>query len=341
MPRALRQVWGEEGHHAVGARGSCFTLLFEVLVMALVSGKPVNAVARLVGEHETRLWLVIHHYVERAGAHPDLSAVRRAAIDETAARRGHNYITLFIGIDQARVVFATEGKDAEIVAAFADDLTARGDDPAAVADVCVDMSPAFIKGTVEHLPGTAVTFDKFHAVKINNDAVDRLRRAERKTQKLLTDTCYLWPRNPANLSERLRDNLASLPTLHLETARVHQIRLAFQDLYDQPSADTGAGFLKKWYFWATHSRLPPVIDAAHTVKHHCDGILRWLDSKIANGLIDSINSLVQAAKVRGYRATRNLKAMVYLHAGKLDLRLPALTRCYPLKLAKSLLDSTH
>ena len=60
------------------------------------------------------------------------------------------------------------------------------------------------------------------------------------------------------------------------------------------------------------------------VKRHWDGILRWFDSKIANGLIEGINSLVQAAKAkaRGYRSTRNLKAIIYLLAGKLDLRLP-------------------
>jgi hypothetical protein len=45
---------------------------------------------------------------------------------------------------------------------------------------------------------------------------------------------------------------------------------------------------------------------------------------IANGLIEGINSLVQAAKAkaRGYRSTRTLKAITYLIAGKLDLRLP-------------------
>ena len=37
------------------------------------------------------------------------------------------------------------------------------------------MSPAFIKGITENLPNAAVTFDKFHAVKIINDAVDQVR----------------------------------------------------------------------------------------------------------------------------------------------------------------------
>ena len=65
-------------------------------------------------------------------------------------------------------------------------------------------------------------------------------------------------------------------------------------------------------------------DAARTVMRHRDGILRWFISKIANGLIEGINSLVQAAKAkaREYRSTRNLKAITYLIAGKLELKLP-------------------
>ncbi len=326
VPRVRCDTCGIKQVHVPWARpDSGFTLLFEALLMTMLSAMPVRTVAKMVGEHDTRLWRVLHHYVDQARARADASTVTRVAIDETAARRGHDYITLFVDIDQARVLFATEGKDAATVAAFADDLAAHGGDAEAIDEVCIDMSPAFIKGTAEHLPNAAVTFDKFHAVKIVNDAVDQVRRAEQKGQSVLRGTRYIWLRNPANLSDRQQATLDSLPTRHLKTARAYQIRLAFQDLYHQPSAEAGAGFLKKWYFWATHSRLAPMIDAARTVKHHWHGILRWFDSRIANGLIEGINSLVQAAKAkaRGYRSTRNLKAIVYLLAGKLDLRLPA------------------
>jgi len=223
------------------------------------------------------------------------------------------------------VLFATEGRDANTITTFADDLATHGGDPEAIEDVCIDMSPAFIKGVAENLPNAAITFDKFHAVKIVNDAVDQVRRAEQKGQHLLRGTRYLWLRNPANLSDRQRATLDSLPTRHLKTARAYQIRLAFQDLYQQVGPEQATSFLKRWYFWATHSRLEPVIDAARTIKRHWDGILRWFNSKIANGLMEGVNSLIQAAKAkaRGYRSIRNLKTMVYLLAGKLDLRLPA------------------
>ena len=110
---------------------------------------------------------------------------------------------------------------------------------------------------------------------------------------------------------------------HLKTARAFQIKLAFQELYNQPSALAEA-FLKKWYFWATHSRLPPVIEAARTIKRHWNGVLRWFATGISNGMLEGINSLIQAAKARarGYRSDRNLIAIVYLIAGKLDMRLP-------------------
>lgn len=304
--------------------GSGFTLLFEALTMALVSAMPVRAAARLIGEHDTRLWRVIHHYVERARARADFATVSRVAFDETAARRGHDYITLFVDLDRARVLFATEGKDADTVAAFAADLAAHRGNPEAVSEVCIDMSPAFIKGAAASLPNAAITFDKFHAVKIVNDAVDRVRRAEQKSRGELSGTRYIWLRNPASLSDKQQASLQSLATLHLKTARAYQIRLAFQEFYDQP-VPAAAGFLKKWYFWATHSRLAPIIEAARTAKRHWHGILRWFDSKISNGLIEGINSLVQAAKAkaRGYRTTRNLKAIIYLITGKFDLALKA------------------
>src|ERR671923_282679 len=85
--------------------GSGFTLLFEALVMTLVTAMPVRAAARLVGEHDTRLWRIVHHWVEAARARADFASVKRVAIDETAARRGHDYVTLFIDINQRRVLF--------------------------------------------------------------------------------------------------------------------------------------------------------------------------------------------------------------------------------------------
>jgi transposase len=91
--------------------GSGFTLLFEALVMFLVREMPVKAAAALLGEHDTRIWRVLDHYVQIARAQADYSDVKRVGIDETSARRGQDYISLFFDLDQRRLLFGTGGKD--------------------------------------------------------------------------------------------------------------------------------------------------------------------------------------------------------------------------------------
>jgi transposase len=120
--------------------GSGFTLLFEAFVMTLVKDMPVAAVARLVGEHDTRLWRVIQHYVDTAVARMDLSELRRVAIDETAAKRGQDYISLFVDIDARKVVYVTEGNDAQTVARFTDHVDDHNSDASRIKQVCIDMS---------------------------------------------------------------------------------------------------------------------------------------------------------------------------------------------------------
>jgi hypothetical protein len=67
-----------------------------------------------------------------------------------------------------------------------------------------------------------------------------------------------------------------------------------------------------------------IIEAANTIKRHWDGVLPWIKSRITNGVLEGINSLIQAAKARarGYRTTRNLIAMIYLIGGNIKFGLP-------------------
>src|SRR5271166_2855904 len=46
--------------------GSGFTLLFEAYGLALAKAMPIANAARRLGEHDTRLWRIVAHYVWRA-----------------------------------------------------------------------------------------------------------------------------------------------------------------------------------------------------------------------------------------------------------------------------------
>ncbi len=306
--------------------GSGFTLLFEAFIMTLAKQMPVNAIARLVGEHDTRLWRILKHYVDEARKHLDMSEVHRAGVDETSRKKHHQYVSVVMDLDQSSVLYATEGKGAEVIESFAQDLEAHGGDRSNIEEVCCDMSPAFISGVKQYLPEAQLTFDKFHVLKVINEAVDKVRIEEQRQQpELLKKSKYIWLKNPDNLNDHQKERLASLrlKDLNLKTARAYHIRLNFQDFWKQSPLEAES-FLKRWYFWATHSRLEPIKQAAYTIKRHWDGVLRWATSRINNGILEGINSLIQAAKARarGYRSARNFITMIYIIAGKLEFDLP-------------------
>jgi transposase len=303
--------------------GSSFTFLFEAYVVTLAREMPVNAIARLVGEHDTRLWRVIRYYVEDARSRVSMEHLISVAVDETSAAKGHSYVTVFTDIENAKVLFVTPGKDAQTLEAFRQDLIAHHGDPQTVEQFCSDLSPAFISGIEKHFPSSSLTFDKFHISKLLGDAVDQVRRSEQRSHPELKRTRYAWLKNPANLTEEQQLQIQHLSKIHLKTAKAYQIRLTFQDFWQQTKENAEA-FLNHWYFWATHCRLEPMIKAAKTIRKHQKGILEWFRSRITNGLSEGLNSLIQSTKrkARGYRSVRNFITMIYLTLGKLDFRLP-------------------
>ena len=153
--------------------------------------------------------------------------------------------------------------------------------------------------------------------------MDQVRRQEQRERPELKRTRYLWLMNPDKLKQRQQTALESLTRMNLKTTRAYQLRLTFQDFWDLAQEDAES-FLRKWFFWATHSRLEPMRQAAWVIRRHWHGILRWFISRVSNGILEAINGLIQAAKARarGYRSNRNLIAMTYLVAGKLRMDLP-------------------
>jgi transposase len=315
----VRQValpWAREG--------SGFRLLFEALVMALVAEMPVRALAGLSAEHDRRVWRIVHHYVAAARARQDLCEVVRVGIDETSFRRGQDYVTLFADLERRRCVFATPGRDADTVTRFAAELRAHGGEPAQVREVCQDMSEPYLLGVLGNLLGAQITFDRYHLKAQLAQAVDEVRRQQRKQQgELLKGSRYLWLRKPSKLSEKQRARLDGLLRQPLKTARAYTWALKFDACYELTGAEA-EHYLRAWVRGAVRSRLQPIIDFAHLVQDHWTGILRWFESRVSNGLLEGLNSLVQAAKrrARGYRSTRNYIAMIYLTVGKLNLELP-------------------
>jgi len=306
-----------------GGRSNGFTLLFEALLMQLCSEMPVNAVSRLTNADDNKIWRMLGCYIDAARKHEDFSGMTKLGLDETSKRKNHDYVTVFVDMEKRKTVFVTEGKDNTTLERFVEDLEAHGGKSENITDASCDMSPAFIRGIGENLKNAKITFDKFHLVKTINDAVGDVRKAEAKENELLKGTKHIFDKNRANMTDAQLKYLMEkleLKGLNLKTVRAFHLRESFQEIYKSETRDLFITRLNKWYSWAMRCRLEPMKEAAKTIKRHWDGVIRWYDSRINNGILEGINSLIQSAKskARGFKTFKCFKIVIYLVTGDLD-----------------------
>lgn len=301
--------------------GSGFTLLFEAIAVTLSCAMPVLAVSRQLRIRDGRIWRILRAYVDTAREELDESDVKKIGVDETSRQKGHKYVTIFADLEKGRVLFVTPGKDQTTFDAFLEDLKKHGGKPENVTDAVMDLSAAFTAGAEASFPNAELTYDNFHVFKLVGDAVDQTRRKEVASRPELKGTRYVFLKNPMNLTKRQRETWDELKDASLKTVKAYQLRLALKDIWDNPSENTALQ-LGRWIGWALRSRVEPIVKAAQTIRKHVPKILRVIQNGLTNGLMEGINSLVQAAraKARGYRNVENFITIIYLIAGKLDFQ---------------------
>jgi transposase len=299
-----------------------FTLLFEALVMAMCRKMPFSAVAQLVGESWHRVHAICKCYVDLAVNKLDLSALTMVAFDETSSRRGHNYLTFAADAEARKVVFVTEGKDAETIAEFGKFLTEHKGKPEQIANVSIDMSKAFIKGVTEQLPKARITFDKFHVIAHASEAVDKTRRSEQKTDPSLKGLRWALLKDRERLSESQKADLDAFTAkvTTKRTARAWQYREQLREILDRKQINVMTAMLKRWCVNVKRSKVDAMKKVAQMVLNHFDGVVAWAQTRQTNGFLEAINGLFQAAKrkARGYGNFVTMRIVAYLVAGNLD-----------------------
>jgi transposase len=277
------------------------------MALLLMRQMPVAAVARHVGETDTRLWRMLKGQVAAAYPKVDWSGVVCLGCDELSVRKGHQYVSVFCDLIGKRVLFATPGKDKAVWQSFVAELGRHNGHPRAITEVSIDMSPAYVAGVKENLGDQAViVFDKFHVIAHVNHAVDETRKAERQ--------------QAAHYQGLLKRNLAAV--------KAHQMRLALQEIYLIADATLARRKLRawcRWVHWIAGKHLRPLFAAmrkcADMILRHLPGILGHWVRRTTNAFLEGLNSVFSAVKrkARGFRSTDNLITMLYFTAGRLDL----------------------
>lgn len=194
--------------------------------------------------------------------------------------------------------------------------------------MAMDRWDPYIASVREHWAGAKgkIVCDKFPIAGHWSKAVDRVRRREHKQRKRpgdlrLVGSQYDWLRHPARFSDEAWRELQLLRDSNLKTARAGALQETLLCLFDYRYQGAARNFFRRWSWWASHSRLPPLVEVARMLKRRLDNIVTYRRHRITNATTESLHSKIHWVKytARGFRHQRNFITAIYFHCGGLDL----------------------
>lgn len=303
-----------------------FTAMFERFAIDVLRESDVLGATRILRIS----WDEAHHIMRRAvsrglAAKSELGT-RRLGVDEKAIAKGHKYFTVVTNLDKGTVEYVGEDRKTSSLDAFFVKLTAeqRG----SIEAVAMDMWEPYQTSVHAHVPDAAkkIVFDRFHMMQHMGRAVDTVRKWEHrklraKGDDTLAGSKYLWLYSAENLPEKHQERFEELRSADLKTGRAWAIKESLRQLWSSTSRVEGESYWRRWYFWATHSRLESVIKAAKTIFRHIDNVLTYFEHRITNATSEGLNSKIQGIKKQayGFRNKENFKTAIYFHCGGLEL----------------------
>ncbi len=333
----LRRFWcsscGAQLEPVPWARpGAAYTRDFEDLVAFLAQQMAKTPIARLLRV----AWDTVGRIVERVVAdHLDerrLDELVAIGCDEISYRQGQRYLTCVADHATGAIIWARPGRNAATLAAFFDEL---GDRKTSIRAVSIDMSAGYEHAVRAALPDAEVCFDPFHVVKLANEAVNDVRRADWNAHGKSTTATGKWLKGarwallkaPERLTARQQTKLAEVQHANRGLYRAYLLKEELRALYHLDDPAAAPEHLTAWLAWASRSKLKPFIKLARTIRRYHEGILAAIRLGLSNARLEGLNSKARLISHRsfGFHGPDPLIALIYLCAGGIVIDPPFTT----------------
>jgi len=317
----VRQVsapWAEPGGR--------FTLLYENWVIDTLKECDVTGANHLTGTSWYEAWNIMEKAVARGLCRKKSRVPEYLGIDEKSFAKRHRYETLVCDLINGTVECVLEARSQDSLEGYYGQFSME--ELKGIKAIAMDMWDPYIAATKDLIPDAEgkIVFDRFHVTKQVTDALDKVRRQEHKNlmangEEWLKGTKHLWLMNEEKIPDWRKPEFDEIRKMKLKTGRAWAIKESLRHFWDYRYPKNAEKYFKRWYFWATHSRLKPMIKAAKTLKRHLTNILTYIKHRITNSVTEGLNSKIQTVKQMacGFRNREHYRKAILFHCGGLDL----------------------
>lgn len=284
-----------------------------------------------------------------------LDGLVNIGIDETSYKKGHKYITVIVNHDTNTVVWAAQGHGKSVLAQFYRQLTPQ--QLSSIRVVTGDGAKWITECVNEFTPNCERCVDPFHVVEWAMEALDEVRRevwreayseavqlvkthprgkgrpkaddaeaaiikAAKEKAEEIKNSAYALGKAPEHLTENQQAKVAMIAENNNRLYRAYRIKETLRLLLKIKDVDEATAELKRWLWWASHSRIDAFKKLYLKIKRHRDHILNTIRLGMSNARIEATNNKIKliVRKAYGFRNIQNMLDMVYLVCS--DLRVP-------------------
>ena len=247
---------------------------------------------------------------------------RHVCLDEKSVGRGQLYVGILYDGDTGAVIDATDGRKSDDTNTLCEKALTE-DQRMQVETICTDMWEPFIKAAKKYFPNAKHCHDLYHCVTYLNEAVDKYRRWETKTNPMLKGSKWIWLKDQSNYTDKQQAMYNKLMACNLKIAKVWAVKEQFRTLIQQEYAGDMEAYLyfSMWFDDAIALKSSAMEAVAFTFKRHLKGIVRAMVTKANNGKAERMNGSIQEIRTigRGYATAKRFRTAILFFYGDLDL----------------------
>jgi len=289
------------------------------------------SIAEEVGCTEFTVRSVFADYVQELEQTIRFETPKWMGIDEIHLIKPRGVIT---NIQNNTVVEILSNRNKETIIKYLSELQGKED----IAYVAMDMWAPYRDAVLQVLPQAKIVIDKFHVVKMANEAVERIRKSFKaelspKVRRTLMHDRYTLLKREVDLTDKeallLSGWANNFPTLAL----AYRLKEDFFKIYDAKTRNDALALFAAWEISVTHEVRDAFSDLIRAWRNWQPYILNYFDhpvnQPITNAYTESLNNLIRVMNRlgRGY-SFEALRAKIVFSEGALkkDLKRPKFER---------------
>jgi transposase len=255
--------------------------------------------------------------------HRSLEGTYAIGIDEIHVRKKNTkFWTLVYQIDEGRrrLLWVGKGRSKKTLHGFFDSLS--DSIRKAIKVVCSDMCRAYVTVVAKRMDHALQILDRFHIRKMQNEAVNDIRKEEAKAMAeagldpLLKKPRWIFLKNRRNWTRKEKQKAANLRSF-----RAFVLVETFNHFWNYKSPTWAGKFLDQWCRKVAWSKLEPLNTKARTLKEHRPLLLNYFKARKAysSGAVEGLNNKVKLVirKSYGFRTDEALELALFHSLGKL------------------------